>query len=149
QAKQDWLDKYGGPTPQPALPPAGTQIIPLAWAPSDAQMIEARQMTLTHIAHCFNLDSYLLGAAGQGQTLQDAAPAIPRDPAPPDRAGHRRLRAGLAADGGAARPVHPLRPQQAAGRGSADPRHGLLAAGDLRHHVPRRGLAGHAGGAAA
>jgi HK97 family phage portal protein len=74
EAKANWLDKFGGPTREPAILPNGTQVIPLAWSPSDTQMIEARKMTLTDVANMFNLDSYWLGAAVQGMTYKTAAP---------------------------------------------------------------------------
>ena len=73
-AKSAWLDKFGGPTREPAILPNGTEVIPLAWSPSDAQLIEARKMTLTDVANMFNLDSYWLGAAVQGMTYKTAAP---------------------------------------------------------------------------
>lgn len=74
EAKVSWMDKYGGPVREPAILPNGTQVIPLAWSPADAQMIEARKMTITDIANLFNLDSYWLGAAVQGMTYKTAAP---------------------------------------------------------------------------
>jgi HK97 family phage portal protein len=74
QAKDAWMDKFGGPVRMPAILPNGTEVIPLAWSPSDTQLIEARKMTLTDIANIFNLDSYWLGAAVQGMTYKTAAP---------------------------------------------------------------------------
>lgn len=74
QAKGAWLDKYAGAVREPAILPNGTQVIPLAWSPSDAQMVEARKMTLTDVANLFNLDSYWLGSAVQGMTYKTAAP---------------------------------------------------------------------------
>jgi HK97 family phage portal protein len=74
EAKGNWLAKFGGPTREPAILPNGTQVIPLAWSPTDTQMVEARKMTLTDIANMFNLDSYWLGAAVQGMTYKTAAP---------------------------------------------------------------------------
>ena len=74
EAKQSWLDRFGGPVREPAILPNGTQVVPLAWSPSDSQMIEARKMTLTDISNMFNLDSYWLGAAVQGMTYKTAAP---------------------------------------------------------------------------
>ena len=35
-AKEDWLGKFAGPERSPAILPAGTQVIPLAWSPEDA-----------------------------------------------------------------------------------------------------------------
>src|SRR5215471_18006501 len=74
EAKQAWLDKFSGPQREPVILPNGTQVIPLAWSPTDAQLTEARRMTLTDIANMFNLDSYWLGAAVQGMTYKTAAP---------------------------------------------------------------------------
>jgi len=74
EAKENWLNKFAGPSRDPAILPNGTQVIPLAWSPADTQLIEARKMTLTDIANIFNLDSYWLGAAVQGMTYKTAAP---------------------------------------------------------------------------
>jgi HK97 family phage portal protein len=74
QAKANWLDKFGGPVREPAILPNGTQVVPLAWSPTDTQMIEARKMTLQDIANLFNLDGYWLGSAVQGMTYKTAAP---------------------------------------------------------------------------
>jgi len=73
-AKAAWLAKFAGPTREPVILPAGTQVVPLAWSPSDTQLTEARKMTLTDIANMFNLDTYWLGAAVQGMTYKTAAP---------------------------------------------------------------------------
>jgi HK97 family phage portal protein len=74
EAKERWVAKFGGPIREPVILPNGTQVIPLAWSPSDTQLIEARKMTLTDVANLFNLDSYWLGAAVQGMTYKTAAP---------------------------------------------------------------------------
>jgi HK97 family phage portal protein len=73
-AKDNWLAKFGGPVREPAILPNGTEVIPLAWSPTDAQLVEARKMSLTDVANMFNLDSYWLGAAVQGMTYKTAAP---------------------------------------------------------------------------
>jgi HK97 family phage portal protein len=73
-AKSNWLAKFGGPAREPAILPNGTQVIPLAWSPTDTQLVEARKMSLTDVANMFNLDSYWLGAAVQGMTYKTAAP---------------------------------------------------------------------------
>ena len=39
-AKEAWLNKFGGPVREPVILPNGTQVIPLAWSPSDTQLIE-------------------------------------------------------------------------------------------------------------
>ena len=74
EAKAAWMTKFSGPTREPVILPNGTQVIPLAWSPSDTQLTEARKSTLTDIANMFNLDSYWLGAAVQGMTYKTAAP---------------------------------------------------------------------------
>ena len=75
QAKDNWVEKYGGAGRVPAILPNGTQVIPLAWSPSsDSQLIEARHMSLTDVANLFNLDGYWLGAPVAGMTYKTAAP---------------------------------------------------------------------------
>jgi HK97 family phage portal protein len=73
-AKESWLGKFGGPTREPAILPNGTQVIPLAWSPSDAQLTEARRMSLVDVANMFNLDGYWLGSPTAGMTYKTAAP---------------------------------------------------------------------------
>jgi HK97 family phage portal protein len=74
EAKAAWLGKFSGPTREPAILPAGTQVVPLAWSPSDTQLIEARKLTLVDVANMFNLDGYWLGAPVAGMTYRTAAP---------------------------------------------------------------------------
>jgi hypothetical protein len=38
EAKTSWMTNFGGPTRLPAILPNGTQVIPLAWSPSDTQL---------------------------------------------------------------------------------------------------------------
>jgi HK97 family phage portal protein len=73
-AKTNWMSQYGGPGRVPAILPNGTQVIPLAWSPSDTQLTEARHMSLTDVANAFNVDGYWLGAAVSGMTYKTAAP---------------------------------------------------------------------------
>lgn len=73
-AKVDWVEKYGGPTREPAILPAGTQVIPLAWSPSDSQLVEARTLSLTDTANMFNLDGYWLGAPAGSHTYRTPGP---------------------------------------------------------------------------
>jgi HK97 family phage portal protein len=73
-AADNWELKYGGPNRRPAILPNGTQVIPLAWSPSDTQLIEARHMSLTDTANLFNLDGYWLGAPVSGMTYRTASP---------------------------------------------------------------------------
>ena len=69
-AKAEWLAKFAGPGREPAILPAGTQVIPLAWSPHDAQLAEARKMSLLDVANAFNLDGYWLGAPGGSMTYR-------------------------------------------------------------------------------
>jgi phage portal protein BeeE len=54
--------------------PNGTQVIPLAWSPTDTQLIEARKMSLTDVANIFNLDGYWEGAPVAGMTYRTSGP---------------------------------------------------------------------------
>lgn len=74
QAKSDWLTKYGGPNREPGIFPQGTIIQPLAWSPTDAQLTEARKMSLLDVANMFNLDGYWLGSPVAGMTYKTANP---------------------------------------------------------------------------
>jgi len=74
QAKIDWMAKYAGPKREPAILPGGTQVIPLGWSPDDAQMTDARQLSLLDIANMFNLDGYYLGAPTSSLTYQSPGP---------------------------------------------------------------------------
>jgi HK97 family phage portal protein len=54
---------------------------PLSWTPSDAQMVEARQMSLVDMANMFNLDPYWVGSSQVSapyQNVQDAAVQLSR-----------------------------------------------------------------------
>lgn len=54
---------------------------PLGWTPTDAQMIEARQMSIVDIANLFNIDPYWLGSSQTSapyQNVQDAAVQLVR-----------------------------------------------------------------------
>jgi HK97 family phage portal protein len=74
EAKTSWMTNFGGPTRLPAILPNGTQVIPLAWSPSDTQLTEARHMSLLDVANAFNLDGYWLGAPVAGMTYKTASP---------------------------------------------------------------------------
>ena len=66
-----------GMTPSPGrcasrwCSPNGTVVQPLAWSPSDAQLTEARRMSLQDVANLFNLDGYWLGAPVAGLTYKN------------------------------------------------------------------------------
>jgi HK97 family phage portal protein len=74
EAKDNWLAKYSGPNRVPAILPNGTQVIPLAWSPSDAQLTEARHMSLIDVANMFNLDAYWFSVPVAGMTYKTSAP---------------------------------------------------------------------------
>jgi HK97 family phage portal protein len=74
EAKDRWVETLGGPVREPIILPSGTQIIPLAWSPTDTQLIEARKLSLLDVANIFNLDGYWLGAPTAGITYKTAAP---------------------------------------------------------------------------
>jgi HK97 family phage portal protein len=74
EAKQRWIDTLSGPVREPVILPNGTQVIPLAWSPSDTQLIEARKLSLLDVANIFNLDGYWLGSPVSGMTYKTAGP---------------------------------------------------------------------------
>jgi HK97 family phage portal protein len=74
EAKAGWLAKFSGPQREPVILPNGTQVIPLAWSPTDTQLVEARRMSLLDVANAFNLDGYWLGAPVAGMTYRSSAP---------------------------------------------------------------------------
>ena len=74
ETKEKWLAICAGPNREPAVLPNGTTVIPLAWSPSDAQLTEARQMSLVDVANMFNIDGYWLGAPVAGMTYRTAGP---------------------------------------------------------------------------
>jgi len=74
EAASTWELKYGGPNRRPAILPNGTQVIPLAWSPSDTQLIEARRLSLIDVANLFNVDSFWLSAPVAGLTYRSAVP---------------------------------------------------------------------------
>jgi HK97 family phage portal protein len=73
-AKDSWSTKFAGPQREPVILPNGTQVIPLAWSPTDTQLSEARKMSLVDVANMFNLDGYWLGAPVAGMTYRTAGP---------------------------------------------------------------------------
>jgi HK97 family phage portal protein len=74
EAKAGWLAKFSGPQREPVILPSGTQVIPLAWSPTDTQLVEARRMSLLDVANIFNLDGYWVGAPVAGMTYRTAGP---------------------------------------------------------------------------
>jgi phage portal protein BeeE len=74
EAKASWVQKFGGPVREPAIVAKDTQVVPLSWSPSDAQLVEARRMSLLDVSNMFNLDGYWVGAPTAGITYKTAAP---------------------------------------------------------------------------
>lgn len=69
-----WDERFAGTRPKPAFFPAGTQIVPLSWNPSEGQMIEARKMSITDVANIFGLDGYWLGAEASSHNYKSPGP---------------------------------------------------------------------------
>ena len=74
QAKTAWIEKYGGPTREPAVLPKGTDVKELAWSPADSQLVEARKLGLTDAANMANLDGYWVGASTTGYSYKSPGP---------------------------------------------------------------------------
>lgn len=74
EAKTMWLEKYAGPVRKPAVLPAGTSVVPLAWSPADSELIEARKLSLIDQANILNLDGYWLGAESGSHTYKSPGP---------------------------------------------------------------------------
>lgn len=70
EAASSWEAKFSGPGRRAAMLPHGTSVVPLAWSPSDAQMVAARQLTLTDVGNIMNLDGYWLGAPASSHTYR-------------------------------------------------------------------------------
>lgn len=69
-----WEEKFSGPGRRPAILPYGSSVVPLAWSPTDSQMVEARRASLTDVANMFNLDGYWVGAPGSSHTYRSPGP---------------------------------------------------------------------------
>lgn len=69
-----WEERFGGQSGKPGIFPHGTVVTPLSWHPSDQQMVQARQMTLTDIANASNLDDYWLNVPGSSHQYQSPTP---------------------------------------------------------------------------
>ncbi|GAB3750070.1 phage portal protein [Microlunatus parietis] len=74
EAKDVWVEKFDGPARRPAILPAGTQVIPLSWSPTDSDLVEARKLSLTDVANMFNLDGYWVGAPAGSFTYRSPGP---------------------------------------------------------------------------
>lgn len=69
-----WVERFRGSEPKPGIFPAGTQVVPLSWKPTDSQMVEARSLSAKDLANLFNLDGYWLGAEGSSHTYRTPGP---------------------------------------------------------------------------
>lgn len=74
-ASDRWMEKFSGPQRRPVFLPAGAQVVPLSWSPSDSQLVEARQLSLVDAANCLNLDAFWLGGSiASGLTYRSPGP---------------------------------------------------------------------------
>lgn len=73
-AGDEFWSRYGGAGRRPGVFPAGTVITPIAWSPSDAQLVQARGASLTDIANMFNLDGFWTGAPSGNLTYKSPGP---------------------------------------------------------------------------
>lgn len=73
KAKVNWMSKLAGKR-EPVMLPGGTQVIPLSWSPADAQLQDARKLSLLDVANMFNIDAYWLGAPSSSMTYQSPTP---------------------------------------------------------------------------
>lgn len=71
-AKTSWMEKFA--RREPVILPSGTKVTPLAWSPTDSQMVEAHEMSLGDVALMFNLDGAWLGAPTKGMTYKSIGP---------------------------------------------------------------------------
>jgi phage portal protein BeeE len=74
EAGEAWDEKFRGPGRRAALLPNGTQVVPLAWSPNDAQMVEARGLSLIDTANMFNLDAYYVNHQGASHNYKSPGP---------------------------------------------------------------------------
>lgn len=73
-AKARWMAIFGKAGREPVILPAGSDVKPLAWSPTDAQLVEARKMSLTDIANVWNLDPYWVGGPSPNFTYKSPGP---------------------------------------------------------------------------
>jgi len=75
RASDRWMERFGGPQRRPVFLPDGSEVKPLAWSPEDAQMVEARQLSLVDVANIMNLDAFWLGGSvASGLTYRSPGP---------------------------------------------------------------------------
>jgi phage portal protein BeeE len=74
-AADRWMKKFSGPQRRPVFLPDGAVVTPLSWSPSDSQLVEARQLSLTDAANVLNLDAFWVGGAiASGLTYRSPGP---------------------------------------------------------------------------
>lgn len=74
-ASERWMEKFGGPVRKPLFLPAGSTAVPLSWSPSDSQLVEARQLSLTDAANILNMDAFWVGGGmSSGLTYRSPGP---------------------------------------------------------------------------
>lgn len=74
-ASDRWIEKFSGPQRRPVFLPAGTTVTTLSWSPSDSQLVEARQLSLTDAANVLNMDAFWVGGAiSSGLTYRSPGP---------------------------------------------------------------------------
>lgn len=71
-AKAKWMVTFA--RREPVILPQGTVVTPLAWSPSDSQMVEAHSMGLQDVANAFGMDGAWLGAPTKGMTYKSVGP---------------------------------------------------------------------------
>lgn len=75
KAAERWAEKFSGPRRRPVFLPRGSEVRPLSWSPSDSQLIEARQLSLTDAANVMNLDAFWVGGSvASGLTYRSPGP---------------------------------------------------------------------------
>ncbi len=75
QASDRWVEKFSGPQRRPVFLPNGMTVTPLSWSPSDSQLVEARQLSLTDAANILNLDAFWVGGSvSSGLTYRSPGP---------------------------------------------------------------------------
>lgn len=74
EAKTSWVEKFSGPVRQPAILPAGTSVIPLAWSPADSELSAARGLNALDVANMANMDGWWVGAPSGSFSYKSPGP---------------------------------------------------------------------------
>lgn len=69
-----WERAFQGPGRRPGIFPKDTQVIPLSWSATDAQMIEARNMNTADVANLTGLDKYWLNVDAGSHNYKSPGP---------------------------------------------------------------------------